>query len=179
MALCLFLADTGFYGRKIIARHQFGNRLHGVFGKTHIAIGQDADKLAARLYYRNSRNAIFGHQRLRLGKRCCGRNRDRIDDHARFIALHLTDSGHLFFDRKVAVEHTNTAQLRHDDRHARFGNGVHSRRHDRDIECDAAGDPRLRVRLTGQNIRFTRLQQHVVKGQSKADFIGFHGATSL
>ena len=40
-------------------------------------------------------------------------------------ALHLSDGCSLFFISHVAVKHTNAAQLRHDDRHFRFGDGVH------------------------------------------------------
>ena len=123
----LFLRYAGLYGCEIIARHQFRNRLHRVFSKTDVAVGKDADELSARFNHRDARNPVFQHQRLRIGKRRIWRDRDRVDDHARFIPLHLTHSCRLFLNRQIAMQHADPAQLGHHDRHARFCNGIHRR----------------------------------------------------
>ena len=167
------LADPRADRREIFMRHQFADRLARALGKADIAIGENADELAAGFDDGNSRNPVHRHQRLRISKRRVGRDRDRIDNHSRFKAFDLTDRRALLLDRKIAVQHTEPAKLRHDDRHIGLGDRVHRRREDRNVEADLARDPRFGVRLARHHIRFAGLQQHVVKGQSEPD-IHYH-----
>jgi hypothetical protein len=43
----LFLADPGTDRREVLVRHQFAHRLGRIVGKAHVAVGEDADQLAA------------------------------------------------------------------------------------------------------------------------------------
>ena len=74
--------------------HQLADRLQRIVGEADVAIGQDAAKprrlaAAAALDHRNARNPVPAHQRKRIGERFVRENRDRIDDHAAFVALDL------------------------------------------------------------------------------------------
>ncbi len=112
---------------QVLVRHQFAHRLARIVGKANVAVGEDADQLAAGLDHRNAADPVVLHQRLRLAQRGIGRNGDRVDDHPALEALDRTHRGALLLDRKVAVKHADAAHLRHDNRHVRLGHGVHRR----------------------------------------------------
>ena len=70
-----------------------------------------------------------------------GRQRHRLDDHARLGALDLVDLADLLLDRQVAVDDAETPLARQGDRHPRLGDGVHGRGEDRDGERDRLRQP--------------------------------------
>ena len=97
-------------------------------------------------------------------------DRDRVDHHAALVALDGADGVRLLVDAEIAVEHAEAAELRHDDRHVRLGDGVHRRGQDRDVERDVARDARARVGGGGHDLRLGRAEQHVVEGEAEAYF---------
>ena len=111
------------------------------------------------------------HQRQRVGQRRVGADGQRIDHHAGFELLDLPHLRGLAVDVEIAVDDADAAGLRHGDRHARFGHGVHRRGDDRDIERDRAGDAGADVGLGGQDIGQTGLQQHVVEREGFANTV--------
>ena len=167
--LRLVLADAGLDGSEIILRHQFADQLSRIFSEPHVAMGEDADQLARFLDHRNAADLVPLHQHLRVGERSGRQDGDGIDDHAAFEPLHRPDGIGLFLDRQIAVQHANPAQLRHDDRHVGFRHRIHGRRQDRDVKLYPARDLRAGIGLARQHIGFGGLQQHVVKGEAKAD----------
>ena len=150
--LRFFLAYAFLDRRQILAGHQFADRLGRVFGKAHVAVGQDADELARRLDHGDPRNPVPRHQFARIGQRLIGPDRDRVDDHAAFKPLYCAHRVSLCLDGQIAVEHADPAQLRHDNRHVGFGHGVHRRRQYGDIERNAFGQECARIGLTGQHV---------------------------
>ena len=164
------LADAFGDGRQIIACHQFAHRLHRVVGKTHIAVGEDAHQLSRRIDHRNPADAVLRHQCLRLAQRGIGRDRDGVDHHAAFKALHPADCGALLLDRQIAVQHANPAQLRHYDGHLGLGHRVHRGGQHRNVEGDAARQPCPRARLAGHDVALARPKEDVVKCQAGFDF---------
>ncbi len=169
----LFLPDAELYSGEILLRHQFADRLGGIFGEPHVPVGQDASQLARCLDYRDAADAMARHQLLRLGQRCLRRDRDRVHHHAAFEALDRADGIGLFLDRQIAMQHAKPAELRHDDRHIRFRHRIHGGGKDRDIEPDFLRHLGAGVGLTGQHLRGGGLQQHIVEGKTEADI---HGA---
>ena len=112
------------------------------------------------------------HQRLRVGERRVGRDRDRVDHHAAFVALDRAHRRHLFLDRQIAVEHADTAQLRHHDRHVGLGHRVHRGGQDGDVERNLARHLRPRVGHARQHLGFGGQEEHVVEGKAEANFHG-------
>ena len=163
------LADAGLDRGEIVPGHQLADRLGGVFGEAHVAVRQDADQLARILDHGDAADLVPLHQHLRVGQRGGGQDGDGVDDHAAFEPFHGADRIGLLLDAQVPVQHADAAQLRHDDRHVGFRHRVHGGRQDRDVQLDRARDLRAGVRLAGQHIGFGGLQQHVVKGEAKAD----------
>lgn len=78
------------------------NLLLRVGGKAHIAVGQDADQAAGVVAARaavfdhgNSGNPVCLHQIMRIGKRCVGADRHRIDDHEKTLDFARHQNGAL------------------------------------------------------------------------------------
>ena len=161
------LAHPDAYRRQIVARHQLGHRLHRIFGKTHVAVGQDADQLAVLFHHGNAADPVLRHDRLRL-RQCRGRrDGDRIDHHPAFEPLHLANGSDLFLDGQVAVQHAHPAQLRHHDRHVGLGHGIHRRRQHRDVERNVARHAGARIRFARQDLRCRGYQKNVVEGEAE------------
>ena len=169
-ALGLVLTDILAHGDETLMGHQLRHLLRRIGGEAHVAVGQDADELAGlsvarAFHHRDAGDAVLLHQRERVGERGVRCNGQRIDHHAGFELLDLAHLDGLLVRIHVAVDHPDAAGLRHGDRHARLGHGVHGRGHDRDIQGDVAGDARADVDFGRHHVRETRLQQNVVEGQ--------------
>ena len=92
------------------------------------------------------------HQRQRIGERRVGTDGERIDHHAGFEFLDLAHLGGLLVGIEIAVDDADAAGLRHGDRHPRFGDGIHRRGDDRDVERDGAGDAGADIDLGRQHV---------------------------
>ena len=157
-----------------LPRHQLGHRHVVVVGKPHVAVCDDSQQLARnafrpRFHHRNTRNLQALLQYPQLAQRVIRRHRHRVHHHA---ALEPLDAAHLlrlFLDRQVAVDNADAAELRHGNRQAGFGHGVHGRRDDRYIERDVPRQTRADIDLAGNNLGRTRLQQHVVERDGLTD----------
>ena len=137
-----------------------------VFHEPQIAVGEDADELPASVDDRDAADLVASHQHERLADGRVGRKRDGVGDHPALRALHPVDLQHLVFHRQVAVHDADATEARHGDRQWRFGDRVHGRRHDRDVEGDLRREARGRAHLTGQDVRLRRKEQHVVEREA-------------
>src|SRR3546814_6017853 len=63
------------------------------------------------------------------------------------------------------MDDADAAGLGHGDRKPAFGDRVHRRRQDRQVEVDVVGNPRGNDGLAGHDLGMSGLQQHVVKGK--------------
>ncbi len=161
---CFFLAHTQANGGQIFAGHQLTHGLVRIFGKAHIAVGHNPDQLSAFFDHGDARNRMGLHQRAGIGERGIGRDRNWINHHPRFKPLHLANRGALLFDRQIAVEHPYPAKLRHNDRHARLGNGIHRGGQDGYIQANRRRDECPCIGLARQYFGRGGLQQHIVEG---------------
>ena len=93
----------------------------------------------------------------------------RVDHHAGLELLDLPHLRGLPVDIEVAVDNTDAAGLRHGDRHARLGDGIHRGGDDRNVERDFAGQARADIDFGRHDIRQARLQQDVVERVSLAN----------
>jgi len=141
--------------------------------KPHVAVGEDADQLsrlavAAPGDHGNPGEAVIVHQRQRVREHRFGTDGQRIDHHARFILLDLPHLGGLAIGIEIAVNDADAARLRHRDRHARFGDGIHRGGDDGNVERNGAREVRTDIGLGGQDIRQTGFQEHIVERKSFA-----------
>jgi hypothetical protein len=63
------------------------------------------------------------------------------------------------------VHDAEAAFLRHGDRQAGFGDGVHRGGQDRQVETDRAGELRAQISVARQEVGVCRDQEHVVEGE--------------
>src|SRR5690606_38098825 len=178
----LSLADAFPDGDQVVLGHQ---RLRGrlVAGlEAHVAVGQDADQLArTRLDHREAGDPLARLDLADLAQRGVGVDGQRIDDHAAFVALHLADLVGLLVHREVAVQDAHAARLGHGDGQTAFGDRVHRRRHDGNVQLDLAGQPCGRIHLGRHDVRSARCEQNIVEGKPFANLhetLRFAGAVS-
>jgi hypothetical protein len=98
-----------------------------------------------------------------------GRDHHRIAQHAGFVALHLGHLRSLLGGGEILVHDPDAALLRHRDREARFGHGVHRRGNQRQVQCDIAGESGGEGGVLGQDLGERWHQQHVVEGERFAE----------
>ena len=155
--LCLVLADAFTHGHELVLGHQLGDPLARVFGKAHVAVGQNADQLAgtvaAVLDHRNAGDVVLLAQRERVGKRRLRADGDRVDHHTRLEPFDLPHLCCLNFRIEIAMNHADAAGLRHGDRHLGFGHRIHGRGDNRNIERYLTSDLGAHVHLGGQHVR--------------------------
>ncbi len=165
--LRLVRADAFLHGDEF-ARHQFGDgRLH-IAGKAYVTVGEDADELSlvAGLDHGHAGDVLLVHQLEGYLERGLGVDRDRIVHHAGDVAL---DHGHLLgldFRRQVAVDDADAARLGHRNRQAALRHRVHGGGDDRQVERDRLGELGRDVHVARHHLGRTRLEQHVVEGES-------------
>ena len=119
------------HGEQRLARHHVARSARFDVGlEPQVAVGEDADQpafLAAVVGDRHARDPILLHQVERFVDPVGGGERDRVDDHPALRPLHAIDFRRLLLDRQVLVDDAEPALLRHRDRQARLGDGVHRR----------------------------------------------------
>ncbi len=155
--------------------HQLGDFLARIGGKTHIAVGEDADQLArafavGAFHHRHARNAVTFHHGACIGQGGAWTDGDRIDHHAAFKALNPADLIGLFLDIQVLVDHAHAAGLGHGDGKARLGHRVHGGGHQRNAQFDRLGQAGAEyIDLGGKDFGGAGHQQDIVEGQGFAD----------
>lgn len=167
-ALGFGLFDAILDRDEVFLRHQFVDLLRRIGSEADIAVRQNADETArtATVFNdRNAGNAMRLHQRQCFGQRRVGADRHRVDDHAAFELLDLTDLFGLFDRGQVAVDDTHAAGLCHGNGKAALGDGVHRRGHDRQGQVDVAGHAGRDVGLSRHDFGMAWLQQDIVKCQ--------------
>jgi hypothetical protein len=153
-------------GDEVARGHERRDGLLDVALEAEVAVREDPDEHARGIGDRNAGDLVVRHQLEGLADERVGRQRDRLDDHARLRPLHLVDLGHLGLDREVAVEDADAAEPCEPDREARLRHRVHRRRGDRDRQLDRPRQPRARRHVARQDVRLRRDEQHVVEGES-------------
>src|SRR4051812_5427647 len=124
----------------LLRRHDVLHRLVEVGLEAQVAVGDDADHFAAVLQHREAGNLVRALQLHHLPHAHLRMNSHRVAQHARFEALHLRHLGRLLLGGEVLVHDADAAFLRDGDGEARLGDRVHRRRHDRNVQLEAAGE---------------------------------------
>ena len=157
------------HGHQAVALgHDVGDRLVEVGLEPEVAIGDDADHATA-FDHRKSGDAVLVRQRQHLAHRHRRRDRDRILHHAAFEALDLGDFSRLLGRRHVLVYDTKATLLRDGDREATFGDRIHGRRDQRNVEGDAAGQAGFQRYVARNDAGMCGDEEDVVESQRFAD----------
>ena len=144
------------YGDEPLARrHDLGHRGIESRLETQVAIGDDADHGLA-IEHRKAGDAMLLGQLHHLPHGGARRDRDRVAQHAGFVALDLRDFSRLRFRGQVLVDDADAAFLRDRDRQARFGDGVHCRRNKRQLQTNVAREARREAGVARQHMRERR-----------------------
>jgi len=155
-----------------LLRHQRADGCAAFGGEANVAVGEDTRQpAAAALDHGNARDLVGFHQRQGVGQRLVRVNGDGIHHHAALELLHPADLVGLLLGLEVLVDDADAAGLRHGDRHARLGDRVHRRRHQRDVELDGAREACAGVGLSRQDRRRGRFQEDVIEGER---FLNLH-----
>ena len=101
--------------------------------------------------------------------RYVGGDDHRVFQDAGLEALDLGDFGGLLLRREVLVDDPNPSLLRQGNRQTGFGDRVHRRRNQGDVQCDVAGQPGFERRIARQNCRMRGDEQKVVEGVGFGD----------
>ncbi len=169
--------DAFVDGDQPFAGHQVGSALGAVRFKTDVAVGQHADQLVRVAFdHREAGDRAARDDGADFVEARIGIDGDRVDDHARFETLDVTDLVSLLLVGHVAVDDAHTAGLGHGYRQAGLGDRIHGRRDQRDVQIDAAGEFCTRVNLGRHNVRRTRFEQNVVEGEA---FANIHRGLSI
>ena len=137
-----------------------------VVGKTHVAVGEDADQLAALFHHQGIPLIRLACMMLRLAKRSLGADGDRVDTIPLSPALHGAHRG-VAARRSGCGGARRSRPLRHDNRHVGLGNRV-------SIAEETTGMLSAISRSAGFGIGRAAMmslsagQQHVVEGQGQA-----------
>ncbi|MNQ60761.1 hypothetical protein D3C85_750540 [compost metagenome] len=147
-----------------LRRHDVAQGLIQVFFEAQVAVGHDANQLAA-FDDRQARDAMLALQRNGVAHFHLGGDGDRIDHDAEFVALDASHFTRLGVGGHVLVNDPDSALLCHGDGQARFGDGVHGGGHKGDIQADIASQARGQGGVARQHLGIRRHQQHIVEGE--------------
>ena len=130
-----------------------------------IAIRENTDQY---LVFRdgNPRNPVFRHQRVGIANRLIGRDRDRVENHSALGFLYPVYFGRLIHRRQHSMNNPEAALAGYGDGQTEFGDGIHGRADNGNVDLDVASKPRTHVDFTRQDLRLGRNQYDVVVGQS-------------
>jgi hypothetical protein len=112
---------------------------------------------------------MVGHQLQRIRQRRIRGDRDRIHHHAGFEFLHLRDLSRLILRIQIAVNDADAAGLRHGNGEPCFGDGVHGRRQDGNVQRDRPRNPCAHIDRARQDVRGGGPDQHIVESEPKLD----------
>ena len=163
--LCFLQRNALRSSHQILMGHDLGDGTAEIRFKLHIPVGDDANQLPILHTDGNTRDLVLAHQVVRILKGIVGSQIEGVGDNAVFRALfhvHLLD---LLFNGHVLVDDTDTALSGHGNGHLILGNGVHSRRKQRDVQVDFLCELGAQRDLTGHYFAGCGDQQHIVKGQ--------------
>ncbi|EXI75355.1 MAG: hypothetical protein AW07_01256 [Candidatus Accumulibacter sp. SK-11] len=165
-----------FDGRSLMHRHQPRARGHDVAHRlveqrleAQVAVGDDADDDLA-IDDRHAGDPVQAGQGENVAYRHRRRDGDRILQDARFEALDAGDFGGLCLWLEVLVHDADAAFLGQGNRQTTFGDRVHRRRNQRQVEADVARQARSQCDIAWHDRRVGGQEKHVVERQRPLDY---------
>ncbi len=135
----------------VFAGHDRRHRIVIMCFKTQVPTGDDTDQIITidHRYTGNTMRTCQSYYFADSGVRADG---NRIPHHTAFEFFDAADFFGLLLDGHVFVQNTQTTFLRHRDCQTAFGDSIHRRWNQRDIEGDVAGQLRGQADITRQHI---------------------------
>ena len=172
----LEIRPLGYRDQPLTLGHDVGDGLVEVGLETQVAIGYDADNLAA-VDDRQARDPVQLGEREHFAHRHVWRHGDRLLDDTALEAFHACHLGSLRPGRHVLVNDPETAFLCDCDGEPRFGDAVHRRRKQGNVQGDAPREASLQADVARNDGGMSGKQQDVVESQRLLD--DTHGAFLL
>ena len=116
--------------------------------ETHVAGSHDTDQIALT-QHRHAGDIVLPGQLKQVTHTGVSVDADRVFDHAGFELLDLAHFGGLLLDGHVLVDDADATFLRHGNRQTGFGDGIHGRGHQRNIQLDATREAGLEADILG------------------------------
>ena len=150
-------------GYKAVLGHNVLDFHIEVSEETHIAVGDDADKLFVFIANRHATDFVSAHQLVCVCGGMILGEVERVHNNAVFGTFYLVDLLRLLFNGHIFVDYTDTALAGNGDCHFRLGNGVHCCGHNRCVEHDSLCKNGFCVNIFREHIRLCRNKKHVVE----------------
>ena len=149
----------------VLLGHDVADRVVQLGLEAHVAAGDDAGQLPGVIHHRHAGDVAGAGQRQHLADGGVGPDRDRIADDAGLELLDLGHLGRLLLCGQVLVQDADAAELGHGYGQAGFGDGVHRRRHDRQVDAQVTGEPGAELDILRQHDRMGGDEGDVVVGK--------------
>ena len=150
---------------EVLPGHDLGDlEIHACL-EAQVPVGHNTDELAV-LGHRNAGNPVLLHDLVRVADGVVWRDGHRVQNHAALGFLDLVHFGRLVCRREHPMDDPDTALTGDRDGQPGLGDRVHGGADDRDVDRDAAGQPRAGVGFGRQDGGFSGDQRHIVEGQS-------------
>ena len=130
---------SGLVGsHNVLLRHYLINTFVHILLKTKVTVRHNTYQISFIVYYRDTADSIFRHQR-----KCISHSRSSLDsygiiNHTVFRTFHYSYLTCLFFNRHVFVNHTDPPFTGNGNGHFRFRNRIHSGSHKGNFQLDVA-----------------------------------------
>ena len=168
MLLGILQGGADGHGDQVLLGHHVAHLGHRVLDEAHVAVGDDADELVA-FDHGQAGNAVFAHDHQGVLDGHFRRHGDGSDDHAGFGLLDLLHLDALAGDAHVLVDDAHATAAGQGNGHAGFGDRVHGRADQGNVEADFRGQPRGHIGRVGQNLGIPGDEKDVVKSETKID----------
>ena len=139
-----------------------------------MVIFPSADQTAVAGCDGDPRDVVLSHDFASFGHRGVRWQGDRVDDDTVGAPFDLIYLFCLTAGRHIFMDHAQPAFLGERDSHGTFGDGVHGRTHEWDVQRDTLGQPRPNIDLGRNNIAVTGFDQHVVKREPHRSDLVLH-----
>ena len=139
-------------GHEVLARHHLIDQAILTQLKAQVAVGDDAHQMVALINHGNTTNVILGHHLQRFPDGTSATDGHRVVDHAVLSAFHNGHLTGLRLDRHILVHHADAALAGNGNGHSALRHGVHSGRHEGDVQLDVPREACFQLHGSGKHL---------------------------
>ena len=153
-------------GDQVLRRHDGTDRNGHVLEEADVPVRDDAHEMLLAVRHGDAADVVLPHQAQSLAHRLVLVDGHGVGDHAVLGTLDLPDLGRLGGDAHIFMNHADASFPCQGDGHRRFGDGVHSGGHNRDVQLDVAGKASMQADFPRKDFGVRRDEQYVVKSEA-------------